>query len=271
MYADLHLHTNYSDGTFTPEELAEHGQRVGLKAMALTDHDTVDGCTRMAVACSERDIEFVAGCEFTVGHDGNELHLLGYFLDLENGRLRGELAKYQKVRRNRIHEMVVKLNELGVKITSDDVMKIANCDAPGRPHIGRALMAMGHCRSLDEAFRKWLKKGKPAWVPKAKLTAAEAIELIHEACGLAVIAHPGLYHRDEVIPPLVEAGLDGIECFYTRHSTSMTEHYLMLAEKYDLLVTGGSDCHGKNKGRPLIGSVKLPYGFVAKMKTAIVA
>ena len=149
MYADLHLHTNFSDGTFTPEELAEHGQRVGLSAMALTDHDTVDGCARMAVACGERDIEFVAGCEFTVEHDGNELHLLGYFLDLENNRLRGELAKYQSVRRNRIHEMVEKLNELGVGITSDDVMKIANCDSPGRPHIGRALMALGHCGSLD--------------------------------------------------------------------------------------------------------------------------
>ena len=123
----------------------------------------------------------------------------------------------------------------------------------------------------DEAFQKWLKKGKPAWVPKPKLTAAEAIGLIHAACGLAVIAHPGLYHRDEVIGPLVEAGLDGIECFYTRHSTSMTEHYLMLAEKYNLLVTGGSDCHGQNKGRPLIGCVKLPYDYVAKMKSAIVA
>ena len=105
----------------------------------------------------------------------------------------------------------------------------------------------------------------------AKLTAAEAITLIHEAGGLAVIAHPGLYHRDEVIPPLVDAGLDGIECFYTRHSTSMTENYLMLAEEHGLLVTGGSDCHGDNKGKPLIGCVKLPYEFLARMKSAVLA
>lgn len=271
MYADLHLHTNFSDGTYTPEELASHGNRVGLGAMALTDHDTIDGCARMAVACAEREIEFVPGCEFTVEHDGTELHLLGYLLDTEHVRLCSELAKYQEVRRNRIHEMVAKLNGLGVKISSEEVMKVANCDSPGRPHIGRALVTLGHCRSLDEAFRKFLKKGKPAWVPKAKLTAAEAIALIHEAGGVAVIAHPGLYHRDDVIPPLVAAGLDGIECFYTRHSTTMTEHYLMIAEEHGLLVTGGSDCHGENKGKPLIGSVKLPYEFVARMKSAVAA
>ena len=271
MYADLHLLTNFSDGTYTPEELAGHGQRVGLAAMSLTDHDTVDGCARMAAACAEREIEFVPGCEFTVEQAGVELHLLGYLMDTEHARLCSELAKYQEVRRNRIHEMVSKLNGLGLKITSEEVMKLANCDAPGRPHIGRALVAAGHCRTLDEAFRKYLKKGKPGWVPKAKLTAAEAITLIHEAGGLAVIAHPGLYHRDEVIPPLVDAGLDGIECFYTRHSTSMTENYLMLAEEHGLLVTGGSDCHGDNKGKPLIGCVKLPYEFLARMKSAVLA
>jgi predicted metal-dependent phosphoesterase TrpH len=150
-------------------------------------------------------------------------------------------------------------------------MRIANCDAPGRPHIGRALVEAGHCRNLDESFQKWLKKGKPAWVPKAKLSAAEAIRLIHDADGLAVLAHPGLYHRDEVIPPLVDLGMDGLECLYTRHSTPMTEHYLMLAEQYDLLVTGGSDCHGENKGKPLIGGVKVPVSFIEKMKSAVAA
>ena len=271
MYADLHLHTNYSDGTYTPEELAEHGHRCGLKVMSLTDHDTVDGCERMGAACEERRIEFITGCEFTVELDGFELHLLGYFLDLDCSRLREELTKYQAVRQNRIHEMVAKLNELGFELTSEDVLELANCNSPGRPHIGRAMVAKGYCRSLDESFQKYLKKGKPAWVSKAKMTAAHAIGLIHEAGGLSVIAHPGLYHRDKVIGPLVDAGLDGIECFYTRHSTPMTEHYLMLAEQHGLLVTGGSDCHGENKGRPLIGGVKLPYSYVVAMKTALAA
>jgi len=269
--ADLHLHTHFSDGTFSPEELAEHGERVGLSVMSLTDHDTIGGCERMAAACAGRGIEFITGCEFTVGHDDTELHILGYLLDTHHHRLCSELAKFQEVRRNRIHEMVERLQKNGVEITSEDVMSIANNDAPGRPHIGRALVAKRVCSSLDEAFRRWLKKGKPAWVPKAKLSSDEAIELIHEAGGLAVIAHPGLYHRDDVIPALVEMGIDGIECLYTRHSTTMTEHYLMLAEKYGLLVTGGSDCHGENKGKPLIGSVKVPYDYIARMKSAMVA
>ena len=271
MYADLQLHTHYSDGTYTPEELAERGRERGIKVMALTDHDTIDGCKQMAIACDDRNIEFISGCEFTVELEGFELHLLGYFLDLECARLIEQLEKYQAVRKNRIDEMVFKLNELGFKITSDDVLNIANCNSPGRPHIGRVMVAKGYCRSLDESFQKYLKKGKPAWVPKSKMTASQAIELIHEAGGLSVIAHPGLYHRDEVISSLAAVGMDGIECFYTRHSTPMTEHYLMLAEQHGLLVTGGSDCHGDNKGRPLIGGIKLPYFYVEKMKLALSA
>ena len=269
MYADLHLHTHYSDGTYTPEELAERGREQGLGVLALTDHDTIDGCRQMALACAERDIEFVSGCEFTVELDGFEIHLLGYFLNLDCSRLIEELEKYQNVRQNRIHEIVSRLNKLGIEITSNDVLDVANCNSPGRPHIGRVLVAKGHCRSLDESFQKYLKKGRPAWVPKDMMTASEAIELIHEAGGLAVMAHPGLYHRDDIISPLVESGLDGIECFYTRHSTAMTEHYLLLAEQYGLIVTGGSDCHGENKGRPLIGGVKLPYSYIERMKSAV--
>ena len=271
MYADLHLHTLYSDGTYTPEELVDHGCARGFGVMALTDHDTVDGCKLMAEACNKRGIEFISGCEFTVELDDFELHLLGYFLDLKYSRLTEQLEKYQSVRHDRIYQMVSKLNELGMDIDGDEVLKIANCNSPGRPHIARALVYKGYCKSLDEAFQKFLKKGRLAWVPKDKMTAQEAINLIHEAGGLAVIAHPGLYHRDEVIGPLVDAGLDGIECFYTRHSTSTTEHYLMLAEQYNLLVTGGSDCHGENKGRPLIGGVKVPYQYVERMKSAVLA
>ena len=271
MYADLHLHTNFSDGTYTPEELVEHGHARGLNVMALTDHDTVDGCSRMAEACEKHGIEFIVGCEFTVELGGFELHLLGYFLDLECSELMEQLAKYQSVRHNRVHEMVSKLKGVGLDIESEEVLKIANCNSPGRPHIARALVAKGCCRSVDESFQRYLKKGRPGWVPKEKMTAEKAIELIHESGGVAVIAHPGLYHRDEVIASLVDAGLDGIECFYTRHSTPMTEHYLMLAEQYGLLVTGGSDCHGDNKGRPLIGGVKLPYQYVERMKSVVMA
>ena len=201
--------------------------------------------------------------------DDNEIHILGYFLDTNNAKLLAEIAKFQEVRQSRIKEMVARLNELNVPLKIGDVIALANCRSPGRPHVARALVKAGFCKSLDEAFERFLKKHRPAWVPKAKISARVAIELIHEASGLAVMAHPGLNRSDEVIPDLVEAGLDGIECFHTKHSTAMSEHYLEIADKYNLLVTGGSDCHGMSKGKPLIGTVKLPYQHVEKLKAAV--
>jgi predicted metal-dependent phosphoesterase TrpH len=124
----------------------------------------------------------------------------------------------------------------------------------------------GLCRSLDEAFERFLKKNRPAWVPKFKMGAADAIGLIHQAGGVAVLAHPGLNRTDAVIPDMVEAGLDGIECFHTKHSMATAEHYLEIADEFHLLVTGGSDCHGMSKGKPLIGTVKLPYQHVEKLR-----
>jgi len=271
MFADLHLHTHFSDGTYSPEEMVAQAQRHGLAALALTDHDTVEGCVRTALACEAAKIEFITGTELTAEHDGHEIHILGYFLDITNPRLLSETAKFQTVRQNRIREMVIKLNEVNVPLSAEVVFKLANCRSPGRPHVARALVQEGLCSNLDEAFERFLRKNRPAWVPKFKMSAAEAIELIHQAGGLAVMAHPGLNRTDEVIPALVEAELDGIECFHTKHSTATSEHYLELADKFDLLVTGGSDCHGFSKGKPLIGTVKLPYRHVEKLKTAVAA
>ena len=121
------------------------------------------------------------------------------------------------------------------------------------------------CANLDEAFERFLKKHRPAWVPKFKMSASEAIDLIHQARGVAVLAHPGLNRTDDLIPELVAAGLDGIECFHTKHSTVTTEHYLEVADQFHLLVTGGSDCHGLSKGKPLIGTVRVPYHLVEQL------
>ena len=151
-------------------------------------------------------------------------------------------------------------------LKAESVFALANCKSPGRPHVARALVKEGLIGNLDEAFERFLKKGRPAWVPKTKMSALEGIELIHQAGGLAVMAHPGLNRTDEIIPALVDAGLDGIECFHTKHSTAMSERYLEIADKYHLLVTGGSDCHGFSKDKPLIGTVKLPYEHVEQLK-----
>jgi len=246
-----------------------HGARFGLAALALTDHDSVEGCARMDAACAVADIEFIPGAELTAEQAGNELHILGYFLDTHNARLLAEIARFQAVRQNRIREMVARLNELNIPLEADAVFTLANCRSPGRPHVARAMVNARLVGSLDEAFERFLKKGRPAWVPKKKMSARQGIELIHEAGGLAVLAHPGLNRTDEVIPGLVEAGLDGIECFHTKHSVTTSERYRAIADRFKLLITGGSDCHGMSKGRPLIGTVKLPYEHVARLKNKV--
>jgi hypothetical protein len=268
IFADLHMHTLFSDGTFTPEELAARGKQCGLAAMSLTDHDTLEGCERMGAACKALEVEFIVGTELTSEFADKEIHLLGYFLDPQNPKLLAEVKKFQSVRQSRIHEMTARLNKLNIPLQAETVFKLANCRSPGRPHVARALVEQGFCQSMDDAFERYLKKGRPAWVPKFKISALEAIELVHQAGGLAVMAHPGLNHCDEVIPLLAQQGVDGIECFHTKHTTKMSKRYLNFASRLNLLVTGGSDCHGFSKGQPLIGGVKLPGIYLQKLKDA---
>src|SRR5437762_14239879 len=143
MFADLHLHTIFSDGTYTPEELAGRARQLGLAAVAVTDHDTVEACDRMSAACQPAGLEFVPATELTAEFDDNELHLLGYFIDTQNPRLLAEMAKFQKVRQNRIHEMVARLNQHNIPLQADAAFASANCRSPGRRHVGRALVACG--------------------------------------------------------------------------------------------------------------------------------
>ncbi len=265
-FADLHLHTNFSDGTYTPEELTGRARQLGLAAVALTDHDTVEGCTRMAAACAAAGLEFIPATELTAEFDDNELHLLGYFVDTGNQTLLTEMVRFQKVRQDRVREMVARLNQLNIPLEADAVFALASCRSPGRPHVARALVMGRFCSSPDEAFERFLKKNRPAWVPKFKISALDAIALIHQAGGLAVMAHPGLNRTDGIIPDLVEAGLDGLECFHTKHTPSTSEHYVRIAKEFNLAITGGSDCHGLSKGKPLIGTVRLPYEYVEQLQ-----
>lgn len=267
MVADLHLHTFFSDGTYSPEELAGHAAAQSLSAVALTDHDSVEGCPRMAAACAALGIEFIPGAELTAELDGKEFHILGYWMDIQSPPLLERLAEFQQARRQRIVEMVERLNRRGVVLSAEQVFELSNCSAPGRPHVARALVAAGCCSSYDDAFDRYLKKGRPGWVPKAAMPAEPTIALIHAAGGVAVLAHPGLYRSDEMIPRLAAAGLDGIECWHTRHSVTSSESYARVAERLGLAATGGSDCHGMAKGEPLIGRIRLPYDRVTALKS----
>ncbi len=266
MFADLHLHTFFSDGTFSPEELATRAHAEGLQALALTDHDSIDGCARMEAACLERGIEFIPGAELTAEHRDREVHILGYWMDTTSPPLLTRLSGFQAVRSNRIRDMVHRLNERGVPLTAEAVFTIANCQSPGRPHVARALVEGGFCRDYDEAFEKYLKKGRPGWVPKARMDVPTAIGIIHAAGGVAVLAHPGLYRADFIIPELAAAGLDGLECWHTKHFGGTSASYERMAGQLGLVATGGSDCHGMAKGEPLIGRIRLPYAQVIALK-----
>jgi predicted metal-dependent phosphoesterase TrpH len=269
VFADLHLHTRFSDGTFAPEELAQEAHRLGFVCVAITDHDTVEGCPAMARACAALGLQFIPGVELTAEFEGQEIHILGYGFDPDDPPFLEAMKRFQAVRQQRIRDMVARLNELNIPLEADRVFALANCRSPGRPHVARALVEAGFCRDLDEAFERFLKKHRPAWVPKSRISAGDAIALLHRAGGVAVLAHPGLYYADPLLPELVRAGLDGLECFHTKHSPSVTDHYLSMAARYGLLVTGGSDCHGHNKGQPLIGSIRLAPEFVTRLQARI--
>jgi len=266
MFADLHLHSTFSDGTFTPEEVARRARVAGLHAVSLTDHDTVAGCERMAAACADQRVEFIPGTELTADMDGIELHILGYFINTRHVPLLAAMERFQNVRVQRIRDMAARLNDLGVPLQAEKVFELANCRSPGRPHMARALVEGGFCATFDEAFERFLKFGRPAWVPKFKVTAADAIRLIQHAGGAAVLAHPVLNRCDHLIPALADAGLDGLEVFHTKHSPSDSRRYTALAQQHGMLITGGSDCHGLNKGRPLVGTVTVPYELVGPLR-----
>lgn len=240
-----------------------------LAALALTDHDTVEGCPEAAAHCLRAGLDFIPGVEFTAEWHGRELHLLAYQVDIQFPPLLKALSLYQSARQNRIREMVSRLNHLGVPLQADTVFSLAKCRSPGRPHVGRALVHYGHCYDLEEAFELFLKKNRPAWVPKHRVSATDLIQLTHQAGGLAVMAHPGLNHFDEAIPELAACGLDGLECFHTKHTPEITEQYLKVAQRHQLLVTGGSDCHGYGKGMPTMGGVRLPLSYLEPFRARL--
>ena len=224
-FIDLHLHTSFSDGISSPEQVAEAAEDMNLSAIALTDHDTIEGCSHLKEHCINKGIEFIPGTELSVDIEGKEMHLLGYFLDIENQLLIEQTTIYQQNRINRIIELVERLNKIGIDLTADQVFNLAKCKAPGRPHLARALVKYGFCKSNNEAFSRFLRKGSPTWVPKINANYRDGIKLIHQAGGLAVMAHPGLNNIDNLIPNLVDAGLDGIECWHTRHKKSTEKRY----------------------------------------------
>ena len=267
-FADLHLHTRYSDGAWTPDELVREAARLSFAAIAVTDHDTLDAIPEALAAGARCEVEVIAGVELTCRIEMQEIHMLGYFFgdSWRDASLQAVLAHAKQIREQRTAEFVHRLNSLDIPLTLQDVLACSDCGSIGRPHVAMALVNRGVVRSTEEAFERFLKRGRPGFVDRYRMTAAEAIGHIKRAGGLAVLAHPGLNKVDAHIAMMIEQGLDGLEVWHPRHSAAQSEHYLKLTERLGLLATGGSDCHGPARGEPLLGTVKVPYERVEELR-----
>ncbi len=249
MAVDLHTHSTFSDGTLTPEQLVQSARRLNIRAIALTDHDTVEGVERARAEGERCGVQVITGVEFSVIHGGTHFHLLGYCFDLQNSDLQNKLALIQGGRAERNKKILTKLADLGIEVSEEELYAKSKVGQTGRPHIAQLLVDKKKVVSIDAAFDKYLRIGRPAYASRYILEATEAIQLIRGAGGVAVMAHPGSTDRSlKVIPglldDLVPEGLQGIEVFYPAHSTAQLKKLLVIATHYNLVVTGGSDYHG---------------------------
>ncbi|MBF0485767.1 MAG: PHP domain-containing protein [Candidatus Omnitrophica bacterium] len=266
-YADLHIHTHYSDSTDSPLDVVQKASQAGLSVISICDHDTIDGILPAREAARGAALEVISGIELSSEYDGKDIHILGYFFNLESGPLVGKLKDMQASRVLRMKKMVAKLHELGVKnITFEEVAELTKSDAVGRLHLAKLLVSKKVVPSLEMAFERFLAEGAAVYFPKYQQTPHEAIRLIKDSGGIAVMAHPMLTQRDELIPALVGAGLDGLEAYYPNCSMEIVNFYIHLAEKHKLIVTGGSDAHGAGKFSTYIGKSYITSERVAAMK-----
>lgn len=261
MCVDLHIHSIYSDGTAYPSELIKIAVNSGLKAISLTDHDTVDGTDEIIDHGNKNNIQVVAGLEVSTTHNQYSLHILGYGIDHNHPELQEWLTRIQEGRISRNNQIITKLQQLGLTITNDELQILSRTGQAGRPHIARLLMDKGIVNNIQDAFKLYLRKGAPAWASRFAYSAADAINMIHRAGGIAVLAHPGQIAPEVnflplLIRQLVECGLDGLEIYYPGYSSTVQHNLRKLARKFNLIVTGGSDYHGANKPYAQMASEK---------------
>ena len=258
---DLHTHSTCSDGSLTPEELAAAAAATKLEAVALTDHDTTDGLPRFLVAARRVGLCGITGIEISAEHHPGAMHMLGYFLDPSHTGLQEDLARLRKGRSERNRQILHKLCALGLELTWDEVHALAGGEVVGRPHFAQALIKRGHVKDKGEAFARFLARGRPAYAERLRLSPADSIQMIRNAGGVPVLAHPcslklGQKQLRTLLMELRSAGLEGIEVYHSEHNTSQTRLYHRLATDMGLAMTGGSDFHGA-----LMPDIKLGRGF----------
>lgn len=264
---DLHIHSTASDGVLTPSEVISQALQLGLEAVALTDHDTVAGVAEAVAAATRTGPEVVPGVEISSEGSWGDLHFLGYYVDVENRALLECLQAMLGARLTRAEQMVERLAGLGMPLDWDEVRGLAAGESVGRPHVARALLGRGYVTSTGEAFDRYIGRDGPAYVPRLRLTPAEVIELIRQAGGVPVLAHPAGSGALGAVPEFASLGLRGLEVYYPSHSPEQVQALLGLCQRHRLLVTGGSDFHSPEhaEGAPM-GSVLVPDDCVARLK-----
>lgn len=266
--ADLHTHSLHSDGTHTPTAIVERALSKGLSALALTDHDSVDGLDEARARADGTRLEIIPGVELSA-HDGAcEVHVLGLYVDDHDAEFRQTLVTFREQRLLRAHGILERLEELGFDLSWDDVIERAQGGSIGRPHIAEAMVAAGYVGTIDEAFRRFLGNKGPAYVARKTLTPRGAIELVRRAGGVAAIAHPATMQRDAIVPELAKFGLLALEVHHPRHDENDRRRYLRLCEKYRLIATGGSDSHGARTGYSQVGDTTVSIDVVARLREA---
>jgi predicted metal-dependent phosphoesterase TrpH len=261
-FVDLHVHTQHSDSTLTPEEVVDFAHEKGLSAISITDHDCIDGIAPSMERAKRYNIEIIPGVELTAEDNDFEVHILGYFIEWQADWFTKKLIEIRKARVSRIYEMAAKLKDAGIDIAPEKVFELSGPGAVGRLHLAMVLYNEGYTSSIREAFRKYIGNKAPCYVRKFKLTPQEAIDMILKLGGVPVLAHPHVLGRDDIIPKLAEKGLRGIEVYHFEHPHNATLHYEDIAFENNLLVTGGSDCHGMGKGSILMGRIKVLMGRI---------
>ena len=272
-YADLHIHTTASDGILSPEQVIWWAAKKQLKAISITDHDTINGVAEaLLINKQNNDIEIVPGIELNSYFNGEEVHVLGYYIDITDEAFLNKLKEIQDFRYNRALKIIKKLNMLNISISVDQVLSISKGDSVGRPHIARALVKNGYAKDVKDAFNRYLAKDCPAYVERYKLTTKQAIETINNIKGIPVLAHPGLLNNKAIINELLDLGFRGIEVYHSKHDESAVNRFLKIALEKDLLITGGSDCHGKLiDGKPELGNAAIDHGKFIELKKAAIS
>ena len=270
-YADLHIHTRYSDGTYRVPEVFRIAKKHGFSAVSITDHDSTDSYNEALELSVNYGIEIIPGVELSSEYGEYDIHILGYFIDPFNRKLISYLKDFRAVRAERAMKMTELLQADGFDIQYADILKITPDGAIARPHIAQLLIEKGYAYSIQDAFVKFLGTGTKYCVPKYKINPADAIELIHQSGGLAFVAHP-FYLKDdpEILDVLISSGIDGIETVHSSYDEETAAYLNSLSNERGLLRSGGSDCHGKRKlGKKLMGRYFIPYSYVDAMKTKL--